>query len=349
MFLRNLWYFAAPGESVRPGSMRHKTLLGEPILIGRTHQGEVFAIRDVCPHRGMLLSAGKLLKSHNGQASEVECPYHGWRYRTDGACSHIPSLVDGQEFELERIRVRCYPCREQQHNIWVYMPADERVIEQPSEDPPVIPEIGDRRPAFRESEVFHCEIDHAIVGLMDPAHGPFVHGIWWWRPKFSIHEKEKAFSPSHLGFTMRAHEPSRNSFLYRILGRDVSTEIRFQLPGVRIEHVRAARASVIGLTTVVAIDDTKTEVTQTFYWTQPLFNVVKPIFRPMARAFLRQDRDIVDLQQKALPHMKKQILIDDADTPAKWYYRLKENWTTSVDTGEPFVNPVTDAVLRWRS
>ena len=26
-----------------------------------------------------------------------------------------------------------------------------------------------------------CNVDHGIIGLMDPAHGPFVHQAWWWR------------------------------------------------------------------------------------------------------------------------------------------------------------------------
>jgi phenylpropionate dioxygenase-like ring-hydroxylating dioxygenase large terminal subunit len=26
----------------------------------------------------------------------VECAYHGWRFKADGQCTHIPSLVDGQ-------------------------------------------------------------------------------------------------------------------------------------------------------------------------------------------------------------------------------------------------------------
>ena len=33
--LRGLWYVALPGAELRPGRMVHKTLLGEPLLIGR--------------------------------------------------------------------------------------------------------------------------------------------------------------------------------------------------------------------------------------------------------------------------------------------------------------------------
>ena len=58
--------------------MLAKTLLGEPILIGRDAAGAPFALRDLCPHRGVPLSCG----SFDGK--EVECCYHGWRFATDG-------------------------------------------------------------------------------------------------------------------------------------------------------------------------------------------------------------------------------------------------------------------------
>jgi phenylpropionate dioxygenase-like ring-hydroxylating dioxygenase large terminal subunit len=59
--------------------------------------------------------------------------------------------------------------------------------------------------------IFSCGPDHAVVGLMDPAHGPFVHRAWWWRSRRSIHEKEKRFEPAPLGFRMCRHAPSANS------------------------------------------------------------------------------------------------------------------------------------------
>src|SRR5262249_58906205 len=53
--LRGLWYVALVGADVRPGRLVHKTLLGEPLLIGRGRDGGVFALRDICPHRGIPL------------------------------------------------------------------------------------------------------------------------------------------------------------------------------------------------------------------------------------------------------------------------------------------------------
>ena len=42
-------------------------------------------------------------------------------------------------------------------------------------------------------------------------------------------------------------------------------------------------------------------------------------------------------------------LIDDADTQAKWYYRLKREYLRARAEGRPFENPVQPRILEWRS
>jgi len=42
-------------------------------------------------------------------------------------------------------------------------------------------------------------------------------------------------------------------------------------------------------------------------------------------------------------------LIDDADTQAKWYYRLKREYLRARADGRPFENPVRPRTLEWRS
>lgn len=343
-FLRNLWYRAAEASAIRRGGMIRRVLLGQPILLGRMHDGGAFALRDICPHRGVPLSAGKICTDRT-----VECAYHGWRFAPDGVCRAIPSLVQGQDLEPSRIRVRRYHLREQDGLLWIYMPAHEQSEAPPTFDPPKIPFPGQGRPRLSESQVFRCAMDHAVVGLMDPAHGPFVHRAWYWRSRRSIHEKAKRFGPSPRGFSMLAHRPSSNSFAYRILGGDVSTEIRFELPGVRFEHISAGTREIVGLTTCTPIDHDRTEVTQTFYWNRPWLGLFRPLFRPFVRAFLSQDRGMVELQREGLKFNPRLMFIHDADVPAMWYHRLKKAWTNSVEHGAEFVNPVVEATLRWRS
>ena len=148
---------------------------------------------------------------------------------------------------------------------------------------------------------------------------------------------------------MVGHKPSSNSFAYKIIGGDLSTEIRFELPSLRFEHIRAGKREVLGFTAVTPQDANRTLVTQIFYWTSPWFSLIGPLFRPFARAFLAQDRKIVELQNQGLKFDPSQMLIQDADVPAIWYHRLKKAWAESVRTGEAFVNPVQERTLRWRS
>jgi len=337
--LREMWYYAAPGTRVRRGRVLAKTLLGEPLIIGRSRDGGVFALRDLCPHRGIPLSCGAF------DGEEVECCYHGWRFARDGRCTAIPSLVPDQAFDIGRIRVKSYPAREVQGNIWLYFGDD------PAGAPevPVLPEIGERGPNLVESVTFPCAIDHAVVGLMDPAHGPFVHRSWWWRGRHTIHEKAKAFAPTPFGFTMLRHAPSRNSNAYKLLAAKPETEITFRLPSVRIEHTSAGRHSVVNLTAVTPLSEAECEVNHAVYWTAPYLAPLKPLLRSFVRAFLRQDRDIVALQAVGLRQRPSLMLIDDADTQAKWYHRLKNEYARARTEGRPFANPVKERVLRFRS
>ena len=342
MFLRNLWYFAMPGHRLKSGASEAKTMLGEPVLVGRAANGEPFALRDICPHRGVPLSRGQF------DGNEVECCYHGWRFDTAGRCTAIPSLTEGQAFDLDQITVRCYACREVQGNIWIFMD-DGNETAKPLPSPPQIPDIGERQPDIAHTVNFPAHADHAVIGLMDPAHGPFVHQAWWWRKRRSIHEKSKQFAPSNLGFTMVRHAPSTNSAAYRILGGDITTEISFQLPGVRVENVRAGNRLLCGLTAVTPIDETQTDVNHVIYWTMPWLAPLKPIVRHFVGAFLNQDRNIVVMQQEGLKFDPTLSLIDDADTQAKWYYRLKREWQSAGEEKREFKNPIQETVLRWRS
>ena len=128
--LKDCWWFAALSNEVAPGSLRRHEILSEPVLIGRTRAGQVFALRDICPHRAAPLSAGRIA-NEAGEGETVECPYHGWRFRLDGVCAAIPSLTADQTFEVDRIKVRSYPVRESQGLVFVWIGSDPRVPAEP--------------------------------------------------------------------------------------------------------------------------------------------------------------------------------------------------------------------------
>lgn len=344
-FLTDVWYFAALSSDLKPGRPARYEILGEPVMLGRGPSGQLFALRDICPHRAAPLSAGRIVRDGKGEA--VECPYHGWKFGADGGCTAIPSLTADQAMDIGRIRVRRYPVAESQGLVFVWIGRD--AASEPDQPPPVFPGVVGGPPKLVDRMVFDAHIDHAVVGLMDPAHGPYVHQQWWWRSAKSQHEKAKRFEPREAGFAMVRHEPSKNSRAYAILGGQPLTEITFRLPGLRWEHVTVGKRQVLSLTCLTPVDAGRTRITQIVWSDHPAFVLLKPFIAAGARAFLRQDAHMVDLQNEGLRYDPTLLWIDDADRQAKWYQQLKREWAASRADGRPFRNPVEPAILRWRS
>jgi len=194
-------------------------------------------------------------------------------------------------------------------------------------------------------------VDQGIIGLMDPAHGPFVHQSWYWRSRHSIHEKEKKFEPIPNGFRMSPHTPSSNSAPYRMLqkytGEPVTTTIDFVLPNIRTEEIRSGKLWFSSRATVTPVRRDLCRIDFVAAW-----NLLMPvwIFRIFAQKFLRQDQETMILQAEGLKHNPRLMLIDDADRPAKWYFGLKAGLLESRRTGAAMVHPMNGPVtLHWRS
>lgn len=348
--LQDLWYFAATSRELTLGAMFRREILGEPVVLGRDEEGRAFALRDICPHRAVPLSAGRITPTNGVQT--VECPYHGWRFGVgDGICKQIPSLVDGQPYEAGRIRVRHFPTHEAGGIVLVFVSADARFTGEPPPAP--VFELGDfREPKFVIHRIFDATMDNAVVGLMDPAHVPYVHNQWWWRPPSTGKRlKEKRFVPRERGWAIERHAPSGNSLAYRMLfGGEVTTEICFMLPGFRWEVVENPISRLFTLTCLTPENETSTRITQITYWKNaPLLDALKPILIPAGRKFLDQDGAMVDLQNSGLRYSPSMLWIDDIDVQAKWYLKLKREWNASRAEGRDFVNPIEATVLKWMS
>ncbi len=248
----NDWYPAMRSDGLRGRKMDTAMLLGIPLVLGRKEDGSIFAMRDSCPHRGIPLSCGWF------DGSGVTCKYHGWVFEPEsGQCMEIPSLTS-QDSYPRRIYANAFPCKERYGYSWVYVPkpGSGRIRMESRDALPAVPELPRFSKRYRSAHLsaeLPCNVDHGIIGLMDPAHGPFVHQAWWWRSRHSIHEKEKHFEPIAQGFRMSAHTPSANSAPYKLLGvygEPIDTTIDFVLPNRRYETLRCGNKWFASLTTV---------------------------------------------------------------------------------------------------
>ncbi|MDX2113045.1 MAG: aromatic ring-hydroxylating dioxygenase subunit alpha [Alphaproteobacteria bacterium] len=338
------WYVAAHAKALARGKTKKVQMLGVKLLLGRSEAGEPFALRDFCPHRGIPLSYGTF------DGKEIECCYHGWRFDCSGQCTAIPSLSESETVDISRIRAQSFPCREHYGLIWVYVPAPKT---RAPENLPPLPAIP-AHPALDfdvvDSVHLPCPIDHAVIGLMDPSHGPFVHASWWWRSTRSMHEKQKHFAPTTHGFKMAQHKPSSNSRAYKILGGDRTTEIAFELPGFRTEHITVGHHHIILLTALTPEDEKNTRLHQFVFTTIPLLKLLMPLLKPFGRKFIQQDVKVVKMQQEGLVEGHPSLmLLGDADQQALWYFKIKREFIAAQAAREPFVNPIKEKVLRWKS
>ncbi|OLL32328.1 aromatic-ring-hydroxylating dioxygenase subunit alpha [Burkholderia sp. SRS-W-2-2016] len=223
--LKNLWYVVAASDDLRD-ALLPVTVLGHRFVAFRDEAGRAHLLSDICVHRGASLSAGQRVHG------EVQCPYHGWRYRGDGLCAHIPAQPDARI--PARARVDSYPVVERHGWVWALLgdlPDDER---------PPLPELGwADDPAVRVIHgtfEWNANWERIVENGLDFAHAPFVHGTSFGAPDrpeidaFDVTAQDDW--SAHARLTMR--RPVRKGLLRRReTGEhvDVVTQTGFHLSG----------------------------------------------------------------------------------------------------------------------
>jgi len=345
-FLWDFWYPGMRSEEISGRYLAKAMLLEVPLVLGRTREGKAFALRDSCPHRGIPLSYGHF----DGQ--NLQCSYHGWEFDAcSGRCVRIPSLTRYNKLKVDRISAGHFPCEERDGYVWVYVNAPGTRLPEAVPAAPEVPKFSQKYKMIHLVCDLPSHIDHGIIGLMDPAHGPFVHQSWFWRNKNSIHEKSKQFEPIPNGFRMSKHSPSTNSLPYQWLkkmtGEPVTTTIDFVLPNMRFEEIHTGKYWFSSRATVTPVRRDCCRIDFVAAWNLPL---PISIFRAFANVFLRQDQETMIQQSEGLKHNPHLMLIDDADRPAKWYFALKQNLMEERRTGIALPHPMSGPVtLRWNS
>jgi phenylpropionate dioxygenase-like ring-hydroxylating dioxygenase large terminal subunit len=83
----------------KPGDYFTTSIVGEPVVVVRTREGELRAMSSVCQHRAMLVAEGC------GNTHGFTCPYHHWSYALDGRLVGAPAMDRTVDFDKSRIRL----------------------------------------------------------------------------------------------------------------------------------------------------------------------------------------------------------------------------------------------------
>ena len=90
-----------------------KTRFGERLVFWRDQAGAAACAIDRCPHRGAALSLGEV------RHGAISCPYHGFEFTREGACSRVPA--EGPDWPIpEHFRVATRTVREAQDLVWMW-------------------------------------------------------------------------------------------------------------------------------------------------------------------------------------------------------------------------------------
>ena len=161
--LRACWHPVAYSAELAAGEPLAVDLLGEALVLWRDTAGKAHAFFDLCIHRGTALSLGTV------EGDEIVCPYHGWRYGSDGACTRIPQLADPTRVPA-KARATTFRCAERYGMIWV-------ALEEPRWALPEIPELED--PTWVTVHCgpywWACDASRQVENFTDFGHFPFVH------------------------------------------------------------------------------------------------------------------------------------------------------------------------------
>jgi nitrite reductase/ring-hydroxylating ferredoxin subunit len=109
-YVRRQWFVVALSNTLQDKPVR-AFLLGWPIVLARSEQGNVIALEDRCPHRGVPLSDGRI------GPRGISCRFHGWTFDQSGRCTGMPGLADNEE-PPSGIRVPAFAVIERDGLVW---------------------------------------------------------------------------------------------------------------------------------------------------------------------------------------------------------------------------------------
>ena len=162
--IQNQWYVVLQSRELKKGKPLGAVRMGEKMVFWRETSGNPICQADLCPHRGVALSAGFL------KGETIQCPFHGFEYDSTGKCTLVPA--NGLATTPPKVlRVKTYPCREAHGYIYIWWG-------EPRDEYPELPWFDDLDDSYITSELkdhWTVHYSRAIENQLDVFHLAFVH------------------------------------------------------------------------------------------------------------------------------------------------------------------------------
>lgn len=171
--LRRQWTPAVPLEELT-GNPMQVMIAGETLALFRDALGTWHALLDRCPHRGAALSLGTVTGD-----GDLQCRYHGWRFRGDGSCSRVP-LNELNPGALAKISAAAIPTTTLAGALWIYT----GLLRDEAPPLPALPASlqGPAQQYGTYSQHWNAHWTRAVENFVDFAHPSYLHrdtiGAW---------------------------------------------------------------------------------------------------------------------------------------------------------------------------
>lgn len=173
------WYPVATLDYI-DGSHPHQIqLLGKDLVLWRDGDNKWRCFDDVCPHRLVPLSEGRVESD-----GTLLCAYHAWRFDGEGNCVKIPQSKDAateaKNCANSKACAVSYPVKELQGLIWVWGESGQQAkVESELRKPRIIPELEENSDKIIKLYWYQRDLpfgwDFYLENVMDPAHAPVSH------------------------------------------------------------------------------------------------------------------------------------------------------------------------------
>jgi phenylpropionate dioxygenase-like ring-hydroxylating dioxygenase large terminal subunit len=179
------WYPVVPVKDLETDRPNKITLLGRDFCVwasivqqqdgDETIQWHAFA--DVCPHRLVPLSEGRI------ENNLLQCAYHGWEFNDNGSCARIPqvgaTLLESQTSPAvtsSRACATAFPVRVEQELLWIFPSTNQELASQ--RQPALIDALDDPR-SVDTTQLYMRDLPYSwdilVENLCDPSHVQFAH------------------------------------------------------------------------------------------------------------------------------------------------------------------------------
>lgn len=215
------WYAVAWSSEVPSGLAVPVRAFGRELVAFRSGSGAVHVLDAYCPHMGAHLGhGGRVVDDH------LQCPFHGWRFSTDGRCTAAPTAK-----KLPTCApLGTWPVRELHGRVWVWFSS---VGAAPAWSlPEVLLDPGRKWAASGELErTFPSHPQDIVENAVDPLHFLFIHGMT------ELLESETVYQEHSLRTRLRVRTGSK----------------RFGFPGIALSGTVTVNIYGMGLQTIETV------------------------------------------------------------------------------------------------